>query len=259
MAIANFTADVDRVTDAYVGTRPGDTVTSTTITVGTAGSYDDLNIAATSNHTATAEVGGASVGSVSVTVFEVEATIEGSTRGFVGQGATVTADSVGISASADTAATASVDPSVGIGLISGAYASATATDTHIVEAFVGPAAGKTAGAASSITATGDVAVLANMDSSVLAEGIHGRHRSGRQPAHTLRPQQPRHQPCRRISETRRTIDADGDVDIKAIAEGDAIADGTGINVAVGVGYSGAKVTAGPQPDGCGIYRGQRLH
>ena len=131
-------------------------------------------------------------------------------------------------------------------MLSGAYASATATDTHKVAAFVGPAAGKTAGAASSITATGDVAVLANMDSSVLAEGFMvgialGGSGSYAETTATATPT------VQAYLGDQATIDADGDVDIKAVAEGDAIADGTGISVAVGVGYAGAEVTADLNP------------
>src|SRR5262249_61735848 len=103
-----------------------------TVTVGSA----PVDVTATSSDTATASSTGASASIVGIQLMDVDATVRGSTRSFVNDGATITAGSVNLLADATTAPTASVS-SIGISLVGGGAASATATDTRLVEAFIG--------------------------------------------------------------------------------------------------------------------------
>jgi hypothetical protein len=125
---------------------------------------------ASSTNTATAQSTGASASIVGIQVMDVDASIGGSTRAHVDDGATLSADTVEINATATNAPTA-IATSVGIGLQSGAGASVSASDSHRVEAFIGPEFQTSSGGTpTEVSTTGDVHVIAHVNSQARAEG-----------------------------------------------------------------------------------------
>jgi hypothetical protein len=107
---------------------------------------------ATSTDSAAAGSTGVSVSGLAITIMNVDAESKGSTLAFVGDGAIINASSLRLDAQAVSSSSAGLT-SVGIGLLADAtQASITATDTHVVGAYVA--------AGAHVVTSGDVAILA---------------------------------------------------------------------------------------------------
>ncbi|MGD8331638.1 MAG: hypothetical protein PVJ49_19555, partial [Acidobacteriota bacterium] len=134
-------ADVNRITEAYVGTRAGTTATAqTTLNLGS----DDLYIKANSNLTADASPLGLSFGLLASGALTVaDANVTGATLAYVGEKTTVNAGELDVIAnSTENAMANNVAVALGGGL-SVAAADATATIKSDTEAFTGVRAGET--------------------------------------------------------------------------------------------------------------------
>ena len=126
-----------RTTEAYVGAETGGA--STVVNV----PHGGVSIVAGSTSSATANVSGGAFGAINIAAFLDSATIGGATRAFVGPAATVNAQFLTIHASANENATADV-LAIGVGVIGGTGASATATINSVTEAFAGADTTRTA-------------------------------------------------------------------------------------------------------------------
>ena len=138
---AGASATVSRLTEAYAGTAVGAAPASgTDINAGNG----DVSIEATATSTATSKETGGAFGGIAIGAFLSDATIDGATRAYVGQAATVRAGALDIHATATETATAHVAP-IGAGIIDGTGANSSATIASVTEAFVGTQSGGTSG------------------------------------------------------------------------------------------------------------------
>ena len=129
-----------------------------------------VTISATSTDTADGTTTGVSGGAISITALVVDMELRGSTVAWVGDGVTLTAGQLTVSAGATDSVTADTT-ATGIGIASAAGVALTAGDTSRVDAHIG-APGSPAGTPTEVTISGGgVAVTAAMSSNVTAKVV----------------------------------------------------------------------------------------
>jgi hypothetical protein len=121
-----------------------------------------LDVSATSKETTTATCNGGSGGGVSVYAVVLSSQVTGNTQAYVGEGATVTAGSLTVEASADDRNANTKSFILGISVLGGAGSNATASIGGLTEAYVGPEQSATpTGKTTTLTVSGDIQVTAN--------------------------------------------------------------------------------------------------
>jgi hypothetical protein len=161
------TADVSGDIEAYVA--PGVTIDSpqglvhVTAGTGTSGTGTQAN--------ATAK--GGSGGAVTVAALLADATIEGTTRAYVGEGAQVTAAEIQVDATNTHKATAT-NLAVGVGVLAGGGGDVTAKNSGNVEAYVGPKGTVTPGVApTNLQVNGNLKVDATSSQAAISQSNGG--------------------------------------------------------------------------------------
>ena len=167
---AGASATVSRVTQAFIGAETGGP--STVINV----SGGQVSIDAASTSSATTKIAGGAFGALlDITAFINSATIGGSTRAFVGPAATVHASALDIHANATETAAADLT-AIGVGLIGGTGANASANITSVTEAFAGTKTAPTAatpGVTLDVTNAMDIVAISNGSVEASAGGGSG--------------------------------------------------------------------------------------
>jgi hypothetical protein len=152
---AGASASVTHVTEAYAGAETGGASTVINVPQG------DVSIVATSTSSATSNVAGGAFGGITIGAFLSTASIGGQTLAFVGPAATVDSASLEIHAFATENAVSDV-LAIGVGLIGGTGANATANITSLTEAFAGSdTAQSPAPSGVVLDVTGAIDILAN--------------------------------------------------------------------------------------------------
>jgi hypothetical protein len=120
-----------------------------------------LRVKAVSSPTAKAESDGVAGGFINVSVLNTNATVEGSTLAFIGQGDNVTAGALEVTAEAPNCGAEADSFDLGIGIVaSGAGSHTTAKTGRDVEAFVGAQAGTMLSSPTTLNIAGAVTVQA---------------------------------------------------------------------------------------------------
>ncbi len=159
-------ANINRTTEAYVGTRAGTTPGDlTTLTLGT----DDLKIEASSKFTAKATPQSLGVSVANVSALVANATIGGMTRAYVGQATTVTAGNLYVSTMAEDGATATFDAAAFGGVFNCSKLWANATVNGTVESFIGTPFGQAPDTGTTTQLTIDGRLEVDAKSSMTAE------------------------------------------------------------------------------------------
>ncbi len=243
----NATASVSGPVTAYVGTRAGTAppTTPTMVTLGSGAATVEATAQETKAHADAS--GGAGSTSIAVSVLTPTATVEGSTTAYVGEGATVSAASLGVHAMATNLAKTE-STVVGISEFSGAGVSASATDRSATTAYVGTADGETpSGQTTTVTlTTGDAVVESNLtskatvDVNVAAAGIVASG-AGTTANATMQPSVQAY-----LGDNTRVMTG-GDVTVSSIGATQAEITSFGLSVAGGAGGAGTGATADLSP------------
>ena len=148
---ANVTSTVNHTTKAYIAAGSQVTVTG-----------GSLNVQATSGATSTANAHGGTGGIVNVAVLVNSATINDTTEAYVGEGSTVSASSLNVTANTTTQTATATTVVIGISVLgAGAGSNTTSTVEGKVEAYVAAEPGTTAsGSTTTLNITGPVSITA---------------------------------------------------------------------------------------------------
>ena len=206
-----------------------------------------VSITATSADTADGTTTGLSGGAIAITALVVDMELNGSTTASVGDGVTLSAGQLTVSAGATDVVTSDTS-ATGIGLASAAGVTLTAKDTSGVDAHIGPSFGTlSAGTPTSVTITGGgVSLTAGMTSSVSATVTATSvslvaSGAGTDTTVTSSPT------VRAYLGDKAHVKADGDVLVSATAQASGVAAGVGFPGAGGISAAAETVDSTVDP------------